>query len=281
MAYLRIARGFKTGGFNANLTTTRVLEPGEVPDDFEYDDEEVNSIELGSKMTFLDGAEYLNVAAFYTEVTDLHVSSFVDSGFVVGNAAESTSQGIEMEGRWAAAPFLNFALSVSYLDSTFDDFPGAPCTSAQLLRGDGSGSPDDIAAVTAAGCEGYTGPATGTTNREGEVAGRSPEWSGLFTTNVILPVTDNVLFNASFDVQYEDEVNERSDPNFQGSYYKINARVGLASDDRKWAVALIGKNLNDEITFGNGAGVGFFTGSHFKNRQEGRTVALDLTYRFQ
>ena len=281
MAYLRFARGFKTGGFNANITITEPLEPGEIPADFEYDDEEVNSVELGSKMTFLDGAAELNLAAFYTELTDLQVSTFVDSGFVVGNAAESTSQGFEVEGRWAAAPFLNFALSVSYLDSKYDDFPGAPCTSAQLLSGDGSGSAEDIAAVTGAGCEGYTGGATGTTNLEGQVAGRAPEWSGLFTTNLFFPVTDGVLLNASVDLQYEDEVNERLDPNFQGSYYKINARLGLASEDRRWAIALIGKNLNDEITFGNGAGVGFFTGSHFKNRQEGRTIALDLTYRFE
>jgi iron complex outermembrane recepter protein len=273
MAYIRYARGYKTGGFNANLTVTEPLAPGEVPDDFEYDDEEVNSIEIGSKMTLLDGAAELNLAAFYTEPKDLQVSTFVDSGFIVGNAAESTSKGIEAEGRWAAAPFLNFVLSVAYLDSTYDDFPGAPCTSAQLLADD----------PVAAGCDGWTAenPTEGTTNLEGQVAGRAPEWSGMFITNLILPVSDSMIFNASVDVQYEDEVFEELDPNYQGSYYKINARMALASEDQKWAVALVGKNLNDETTFGNGAGVGFFTGSWFKNRQQGRTIALDMTYRFQ
>lgn len=280
MAYLRVARGYKTGGFNAALGVSEPLEPGEVPDDFEYDDEEVNSIELGAKMTFLDGAAELNLAAFYTELSDLQVSTFVDSGFIVGNAAESTSQGFEAEARWAAAPFLNFSLSLAYLDSKYDDFPGAPCTAAQTLQGDGSGSPEDIAAVTGAGCEGYTGGGTGTTNLAGEVAGRAPEWSGTFITDLILPVGDAMIFRASLDVLYEDELNERTSPNYQDSYYKINARVGLASDDQKWVVALIGKNLTDEITYGNGAGVGFFTGSWFKNRTEPRTVALDLTYRF-
>ncbi|MFK7977565.1 MAG: TonB-dependent receptor, partial [Halioglobus sp.] len=281
MAYLRIARGFKTGGFNPNTGVTAPLEPGAVPDDFEYDDEEVNSIELGAKMSFLDGAAELNVAAFHTELTDLQVSSFRDSGFTVGNAAESTSKGIEAEGRWIAAPFLNFSLSLAYLDSQYDDFPGAPCTAAQTLLGDGSGSPADIAAVTAAGCENYTGGATGTTNLAGQVAGRAPELSGTFITNVIFPISDSVLFRGSVDVQYEDEVNDRADQNYQGDYYKVNARLGVGSDDGQWAVALIGKNLTDEITYGNGAGVGFFTGSWFKNRQEPRTVALDVTYRFQ
>lgn len=66
-----------------------------------------------------------------------------------------------------------------------------------------------------------------------------------------------MLFNASVDVLYEAELNERLDPNYQDSYYKVNVRLGLASKEQTWAVALIGKNLTDEITYGNGAGVGF------------------------
>lgn len=132
MAYLRIARGYKTGGFNAAFFVSEPLLPGDpIPEDFEYDDEEVNSIELGAKMTLLEGAAELNLAVFHTELSNLQVSTFRDSGFIVGNAAESTSEGFEAEARWIAAPFLNFVLSASYLDSEYDDFPGAPCTNAQ------------------------------------------------------------------------------------------------------------------------------------------------------
>ena len=265
MAYLRTARGYKSGGFNPAATT-------DDPDKFEFDDEEVNSIELGSKMTLLDGAATVNLAAFYTEMTDLQVSSFVDSGFVVGNAAESTSQGVEIEGRWQAAPFLDFALSVAYLDSTYDDFPGAPCTAAQLAADD----------PVAAGCEGWTAsnPTGGTTNLKGETAGRAPEWTGTFITNLTLPVGDAMVFRGTLDLLYEDELEEQPDPNYQDSYTKVNARLALASVDETWAIAVVGKNLTDETTFGNGFGVGFFSGSWAKNRQPPRTVALDLSYRF-
>ena len=265
MAYLRTARGFKSGGFNPNVGDAD-------PDKFEYDDEEVNSVELGAKMTLLDGAAELNMAAFYTELTDLQVSSFVDSGFIVGNAAESTSQGVEIEGRWQAAPFLDFALSVAYLDSTYDDFPGAPCTAGQLAADD----------PVAAGCEGWTAsnPTGGTTNLKGETAGRAPEWTGTFITNLTLPLGDAMVFRGTLDLLYEDEIEEQPDPNYQDSYTKVNARLALASANDTWAVALVGKNLTDETTFGNGFGVGFFSGSWAKNRQPPRTVALDLSYRF-
>ncbi len=265
MAYLRAARGFKSGGFNPNV-------PDVDPDKFEYDDEEVNSVELGAKMTLLDGAATLNMAAFYTELTDLQVSSFVDSGFIVGNAAESTSQGIEVEGRWQVAPFLDFALAVAYLDSTYDDFPGAPCTADQLASDD----------PVAAGCEGWSAsnPTAGTTNLAGQTAGRAPEWTGTFITNLTLPVGDAMVFRGTLDLLFEDELGEQPDPNYQDSYTKVNARLALASVNETWAVALIGKNLTDETTFGNGFGVGFFSGSWAKNRQPPRTVALDLSYRF-
>lgn len=270
MAYLRGARGNKSGGFNPNVSSLD-------PDGFEFEDEEVNSVELGAKMTLLDGAATLNLAAFYTEMSDLQVSSFVDSGFVVGNAAESTSKGIEVEGKWLATGWLNFAASVGYLDSEYDDFPGAPCSAAQQAA-------DDPSAV---GCEGWTpeDPGAGRTNQAGWVTGRAPEWSATFITNVIFPVGDSMLFKGTVDVLYEDELYENEEikdiePNYQDSYYKINARLALASRSDTWEVALIGKNLNDEITYGNGAGVGFFTGSWFKNRQPPRTYALDLSYRF-
>jgi iron complex outermembrane recepter protein len=265
MAYLRNARGYKSGGFNNQLA-----DPAD-PAEFEYVDEEANTVELGLKTTLLDGAANLNMAVFYTEIEGSQESSFVDSAFIVQNS-DVVTQGLEVEGRWIAAPFLNFVASVGYLNSEYDDFPGAPCGTEQLL------SPDPVAA----GCTGWTAenPAGGRTNRKGEVAGRSPEWTAALTTNVIFPLGDSMLINGALDILYEDELNEKTDSNYQDSYTKINARLALASSSDTWSIALIGKNLTDEITYGNGFGVGFFSGSWAKNRQAPRTVALDLAYRF-
>jgi len=266
MAYLRYARGYKSGGFNPS---NRSLDA----DIFEFDDEEVNSVELGAKMSLLDGAATLNLAVFHTEMSDLQVSSFVDSGFIVGNAAESTSTGFEAEGRWIATSYLDFGLSLGYLDSSYDDFPGAPCTITQLSSAD----------PVAAGCIGYTAanPGLGLTNQKGETAGRSPEWTGTFAANVHFPIGNTMVFKGSLDVLYEDELNEKASPNYQDSYYKINARLALASAEDTWEIALVGKNLNDEATYATGFGAGFFTGSWVNSRMPPRTVALDFTYRLQ
>ena len=52
-------------------------------DDFEYDDEEVKSWEIGGKHTLLDGAMTANWAAFYTEYDNLQTSIFKGVGFGV------------------------------------------------------------------------------------------------------------------------------------------------------------------------------------------------------
>jgi len=264
MAYLRTARGYKSGGFNPNQGD------GDI-DAFEYDDEEVNSVELGAKMTLLGGAATLNLAAFYTELTDLQVSSFTDNGFVVGNAAESTSKGVEAEGRLMVSEHLSFALSLAYLSSEYDDFPGAACDLYQVQ------APDPVAA----GCIGYDGTQnSGLQNRAGQTTDRAPEWSGTFITNFFYPVGDAMEFRANLDVLYEDDLGENLSQNYQDSYFKVNARLGLGSVNDTWEVALLGKNLTDEVTYTNGAGAPFFTGSWFKGRTAPRTVALDLSYRF-
>ena len=88
--------GFKGGGFDA-----RFLKTDDNPA-FEYEDEEVLTFEIGSKMTLLDGMMNLNLAAFYSEVDDYQVSIFDGStSFLVTNAAKIETRGVEADLRWA------------------------------------------------------------------------------------------------------------------------------------------------------------------------------------
>ena len=65
--------------------------------DFEFDDESVDSIEIGGKHEFFDGAMRLNWAAFYSEYDDLQTTIFKGVGFSVKNAASSEVQGFEVD----------------------------------------------------------------------------------------------------------------------------------------------------------------------------------------
>ena len=107
----------------------------------------MTAYEVGAKMRLLEGAAELNIAVFRTEYDDLQTSSLVGDVFRVGNAGESISQGVEIDGRWQATERLSFGGAVAYLDAYYDDFTGATCTIPQAtdpannpgcLREDGS-----------------------------------------------------------------------------------------------------------------------------------------------
>ncbi len=258
MAYAKASRGFKSGGFNARAVDSTK------PDLFEFDDEQVDGLEIGTKMSLLGGAATLNAALFYSEFTDRQVSTFLDTGFVVGNAAESTSKGLEIDGRLAVNQNLTLGLSLGYLKSEYDSFADAGCSPEQQVLVD-----------PAPGCE------NGVQDLSGATTTRAPEWTAAFVSNFYYPMGDNLELRAALDVIYSDEfyLDQSLDSNLiQDSATKVNARLALASSADTWEVALIGKNLTDELTSGTGAGFPFFTGSYFKSVLEPRTVALEVSY---
>ena len=63
------------------------------------------------------------MALFRTEYDDLQASVFSGgTTFVVENAAQATSQGVELDGRWLVTEALTLNGSLGYIDFEFDEF---------------------------------------------------------------------------------------------------------------------------------------------------------------
>lgn len=259
MVYASATKGFKGGGYNE-------AESSGIVERFEYDEEEATAFELGSKMSLLDGAAELNTAIFYTEYKDRQVSAFEGVSFVVGNAAQSTTKGIEMDGRWQATEQLLLRASMAYLDSTFDDFQGASCTADQTL-----------AALAA------TGSAACTQDLSGEVTEFAPEWSGNISAEYLVPISAEMDLTFQVDGNYSDSyffAQDLDENESQDAYTKWNARIQLSSTDDRWAVAIVGKNLTDEDVVSHGNDIPLFRGAHFAFLERSRSIALQGTLRF-
>lgn len=254
MVYVSASQGFKGGGFNEAEASGDIGR-------FEYEDEEANSLELGGKMTLLDGAAELNGALFYTEYDDRQVSAFEGTTFVVGNAAKSTTQGLELDGRWAATDNLTISASMSYLKSEFDDFADAGCTAEQIRNS--------------------VGPCT--QDLSGKETEFAPKWSYNLSAEYVVPVSDFMDLRFQVDANYSDDYFFAQDLDIlesQESYTKVNARIGLGGNNGIWELALIAKNLTDETTLSHGNDIPLFNGAHFSFMDEPRTVALYGVYRF-
>jgi len=123
MFYGSIARGYKAGGFNTDGSLDEDLR--------EFDEEYLIEYETGVKARLLDDRLAIRAALFYDERHDQQVKSSIvrvrpdgSSEFIdfLGNAAEGTNKGFEIETDWYVTSTLNLSASIGLLDATFDSF---------------------------------------------------------------------------------------------------------------------------------------------------------------
>ncbi len=120
LVYAQWARSFRSGGYNLRNTSLDLENLGPGP----FDEEEVDSYELGVKSNFFGGL--LNGAVFFTQVSDMQrevnlsdpVAGVVQ---VIRNTADADIFGIEVELQYPILDNLLFLGSVGYLDGDYND----------------------------------------------------------------------------------------------------------------------------------------------------------------
>lgn len=212
MLYIKYARGFKSGGWNADFMTNGL-------DFFAYDSESVDSYEAGIKSTLLDNSLRLNAAYYYSEYDDFQVFQQVfNSGgnpsVQLTNAGAVTNQGVEVESTWIPTDRLQFTLNAVWLDTNYDKFENQ-------------------------GGDSY---------KDNELP-FSPEWRFYAGTQYIQPLGSfgDLTFNVDYaytDDQFTDPSNVQ--PFVLDSYGLWNGRVTLTPASAAWEIAVWGKNLTDK-----------------------------------
>ena len=263
MVYLEVGNGYKAGGFDEDNGMGREVETVDgITDDIAvFEDETVDTIEIGAKINLADGRGRLNIAAFSSTYEDVQVSTFDGTaGFVVGNAAESEVQGIEADVLYRATEEITVNGAFAYMDATYKSFPGAGCNLAQVIA---NGGPT--------GC---------TQDLSGQPLQFAPEYTANLGITYETELSSGLLLSAGLDYNWTDDVVAAADLDeniIQDSYGKLNARISLASSDQ-WQLSLIGKNLTGEDTFmwGNDIPLGSlgFNGAYFKMIDPPRTVEV-------
>ncbi|NIB40565.1 TonB-dependent receptor [Pseudomaricurvus alkylphenolicus] len=262
MLYASLSKAFKSGGFSEAGSTG--ANPGEYnpqvgPAVFEFDEEEALAFEIGGKSTLLNGAATLNFALFRTEYDDLQVSSYEGVEFVVGNAAEAVSQGLEIDGVIRLTEALTLSSSLAYLDASYENYSTAPCSAVQIaVSEDGLGCTQDLS---------------------GEPLAHAPEWSVNVALDHMMPLTDNLELYSHIDLAYSDEHYLASDldvRSLEDAHTIVNARIALRHSEGNWEVALLGKNLSDEEVRTMTGDPSFLPGAQLAMMDAPRTVALQF-----
>ena len=245
LGYLRFAEGFKAGGFGLL---------GE-----SFDDESAESYELGLKATLLDERLTVNVAWFDTKVENLQVSSFDPrtTAFIVQNAAEASTRGVEIDNRWRIGRNLTCSLAAAYIDARYDRFPRGTCP---FVPGDPR-------------------PFCDLSGRQLQYA---PKWSGNLSLEWEAPAWGGWKFSGMFEVRAIGEYFTAGDADprsSQSGYAKLDAGGFFKSPDQHWTIGLIGRNLTDRVTstFIDDIPLGALLGANFLARVDPpRTLMLQV-----
>lgn len=121
MAYLQFSDGFRNGGFPA-----RTPAGFTVFQEARYDEEFVESWELGLKTTGLDGRLRANMALFSSSYTDMQINATVfdpalgNNVGTIQNVGDSTIEGFELEMNYLVADNFRLDASLGVLSSELD-----------------------------------------------------------------------------------------------------------------------------------------------------------------
>lgn len=261
MAYAAFTRGAKSGSFDARNNNGNTDAQGGATR-FEFDDEIADSYEVGSKLKLLEGSADLNIALFNVDYEDMQVSVYDGaSGFTVTNAGEAQVRGLELDGRWLATESWLLRASVAWLDFKWTDYSDGPCYHE---------APGED-------------PDSGTCDLTGRENLQTPKYTASLGGEYKQPLGDNLGVSFALDVNYRDAhfVSGDLDPRGkQPSHYKYNARLALASLDGRWSIALLGKNLGDEIVRAVGAPTSLDLGGYRVATEGLRSVFLEARANF-
>ncbi|WOJ95406.1 TonB-dependent receptor [Congregibacter brevis] len=85
--------------------------------------EESTVYEIGLKAEF--DTVTMNVAIFDQTIEGFQSNIFTGTGFVLGNAGEQSTEGLEFDMNWAPTDGLRISFAATFLDPLYDDFQGA------------------------------------------------------------------------------------------------------------------------------------------------------------
>ena len=123
MVYGTLSSSFKSGGVNPLSLTDALIDPeqGGSLSNLGFKPEFIDSIELGLKTTFMDGAAQFNGAFFYYDYKDMQQSKIVAVTSINQNSdAEVT--GFEGEFRFAATDNLELTANFGWVDAEIGDY---------------------------------------------------------------------------------------------------------------------------------------------------------------
>ena len=260
MLYGLVAKGVKTGGFNA-------VDLTQDPDQATYDEERNVTFEIGVKNLLFNDRLTLNAALYFIDWKDIQGSEAAGSADawtrdVIGNIGSADVIGAEVDGVWLASERFFVDYSVAYSDARYDK-----AVYLSAVAG----------AYSSWGCDG------GVCRADGRVDGNQVERTSKNQYSVGFNYAGNLVgawgawnIGARIDLNYRSRMYATPmNLAHNGDRMLVNASGNLANDH--WRIALWCRNVLDEEYVGNSFVVPSFT-RYIVSLGARRTFGLTVRY---
>ncbi len=228
LLYSSLGKGEKSGAVQFNTTTlsSYIVTP-----------EKSLDFELGVKGAFLDHSLVWNTNIYETRLTDYQQQLSVfdpittaktgNNSYLsyLGSVGGVTLRGIETDGSYTPNRNWRFTFGAALSQSFYSDFKDSPC------------QPDSAGNPVVGQCD-YTG----------KQLPFAPKFTNNLGVSFRLPISNNLLLNTFVNNTYRKGANYNaslSDFGNWGSYNITDAGVGVETQDGKWELSLVAKNLFD------------------------------------
>ncbi len=262
---------YKSGGFSISGLYSAA---GNI-DDFLFAPETVEGGEIGVKSTLLEGQMRLNATVYWYTFNDLQVDFFNAPvfAFTTLNAGKARTRGAELESEYAPdfLPGVTLRGSVAFNEAEYRDFI-APCWAGQTA---GQGCSLIVPGTTATPGQDISGHPTTV----------APEWSssyGIAYEGEVASLKWGAALDGVFNGDYL--ASTIASPHTQrDSYTTLNLSAHVGSQSGRWDVAVIAKNLTNELIVSGGGDAPStpIGGNPFADQiglaSNPRTVALQFT----
>ncbi|MFO1377930.1 MAG: TonB-dependent receptor [Steroidobacteraceae bacterium] len=267
---------YKSGGFS----NSALIVATTIPEYVAFDPETSRGFEFGFKSTLLDNQLRVNASVFNYKYKNLQVDYFnsITFEFITTNAGAARTKGAELEIAYAPAAAAGLTLrgALNYNKAKYLEYI-APCYGGQSIAG---------------GCDTVFGAGPGQ-DLSGKPTAMAPKWNGAIGFDWEAPVGGTLRLGLSADARYSGKYfasNFAAPLSVQPSYWNLDASLRIGSENDRWEVAVIGRNLTNKFYMGGvqdlpNSGVGTGTVNGTPADQLGlaslpRTVRLQLTWRY-
>ena len=226
MLYARVAKGFKSGGFNGRANSAS--------ESTEYDPETAWSYEAGFKSRIasqltLNGSvftsTYKDFQARVSGIDDDPVTGIPAAKLSVLNAGKLRINGAELEATWTPVAGLLIDTQIGYLDAKYREF-------------------DDVRFTSFGGSRAFQTPAF------------APKWTARVGAQYAFDLGNSGAITIGAQTRYKSRTalavdntltNSRTEVDglFQKGYWVHDARVVYETANKHWALGLYGNNLSD------------------------------------